>query len=337
MELDPATASDVLASLRRMGCVDEDERPTLTPLAGGVSSLIVRVDGRRGTLCYKRALARLRTAREWNAPVERARAEADYLRVVGDALPGTVPTLLGWDDVGLASALAFLPHETHRLWKDALRDGHVDVSFAASVGARLARIHAFSADRASLATRFAHDAQFDALRLDPYLRATGRAHPSLAPSLERLVERTARERRALVHGDVSPKNLLVGPNGPVFLDAETAWYGDPAFDLAFCTNHLLLKCAWRPAHRHAYLAAFDALRDAYLRGVAWEEPAALESRAAALLPALFLARVDGTSPVEYLTTDEERARIRRVAFPAVLDPPAVLATFRDRWAEELER
>ena len=105
-----------------------------------------------------------------------------------------------------------------------------------------------------------------------------------------------------MHGDVSPKNILVGPRGPVFLDAECAWYGDPAFDLAFCLNHLLLKCSVVPQAKAGFLRCFDALSDAYLDGDRFE---GVEARAASLLPALLLARVDGKSPVEYLT--ERRA------------------------------
>ena len=81
----------------------------------------------------------------------------------------------------------------------------------------------------------------------PYLLATARAHPDRAAALESLAETTARTKFTVVHGDVSPKNILIGPRGPVFIDAECAWFGDPAFDLAFCLNHLLLKCLWVPA------------------------------------------------------------------------------------------
>ena len=63
---------------------------------------------------------------------------------------------------------------------------------------------------------------------------------------------------------MSPKNILVGPDGPIFLDAECAWYGDPAFDLAFCLNHMLLKCLAVPAAAPAFLDCFDALACAYL-------------------------------------------------------------------------
>ncbi|MEZ5669788.1 MAG: phosphotransferase [Alphaproteobacteria bacterium] len=73
-----------------------------------------------------------------------------------------------------------------------------------------------------------------------------------------------------MHGDVSPKNILIGPAGPVFLDAECAWYGDPAFDIAFCLNHLLLKCLWTPAATGRFLACFRALAEAWLAEVDWE-------------------------------------------------------------------
>ena len=139
---------------------------------------------------------------------------------------------------------------------------------------------------------------------------------------------------ALVHGDVSPKNILVGPQGPVFLDAECAWYGDPAFDLAFCLNHLLLKCAWRPAFTAQYLHCFDALERTYLAAVKWEPAAAIESRASSLLAALLLARIDGKSPVEYLGDESERGRVRRFARRLLLEPVDGLAEIRARWEQE---
>ena len=155
--------------------------------------------------------------------------------------------------------------------------------------------------------------RFEAIRIEPYLRATGRAHPELAARFDELAHTTLTTKRALVHGDVSPKNILRGPAGPVFLDAECAWFGDPAFDLAFCLNHLLLKGAREGADRTHYNSAFSTLADAYLARVDWESADGLEARAAALLPALFLARVDGKSPVEYLTRESERATVRRCA------------------------
>jgi Ser/Thr protein kinase RdoA (MazF antagonist) len=140
-----------------------------------------------------------------------------------------------------------------------------------------------------------------------------------------------------VHGDVSPKNILSGPDGPVLLDAECAWYGDPAFDLAFCLNHLLLKCLWNRAASTRFLAAFDALRGAYFEALPPRSGPGIEARAARLLPALLLARVDGKSPVEYITADTDRNLVRAAAIPLIETPPGYLASIRDAWAATLQR
>ena len=117
----------------------------------------------------------------------------------------------------------------------------------------------------------------------------------------------------------------------MFLDAECAWWGDPAFDLAFCLNHLLLKCLWTPAATAAFLAAFEALAAAYLDAVDWEPREAIERRAAALLPGLLLARVDGKSPVEYIDDDADRERVRRVAGALLRRPVARLGDVAGAW------
>jgi len=223
------------------------------------------------------------------------------------------------------------------LWKQALHEGRADPMVARAVGTVLARIHSHSAARPQLAAEFATDAIFFDIRLEPYLLATARRHPDVAPRLEALVQTTQRNALALVHGDVSPKNILIGPNGPVLLDAECAWWGDPAFDLAFCLNHLLLKCVWVPPATTGFLAGFDALAQAYLEGVDWEPRDAIERRAAALLPGLLLARVDGKSPVEYLETEAQRAPVRHVARALLQRPVESLADVAAAWKQELDR
>lgn len=327
--------ADLLAALRRMGLAGPDETPRFTPLTGGVSSDIFRVDLAAGPICVKRALAKLRVAADWRAPVARNLYEARWMRVAAGIVPAAVPKLLGQDETAGALAMAYLAPEDHPVWKAELRDGRADPAFAAEVGRRLAAIHAATAADPVLAAEFPTDAIFYDIRLEPYLVATAAAHPDCAAALHALVETTRRTKRALVHGDVSPKNILVGPQGPVVLDAECAWWGDPAFDLAFCLNHLLLKGLWRPDSAPDFLACFDALAAAYLAGVEWEPAAAFESRAARLLPGLFLARVDGKSPAEYLTDAAQKDRVRRVARALLLDPPARLAEIRTAWTKEL--
>jgi len=267
-------------------------------------------------------------AQVWEAPVERNRYERLWLEEANAIVPGAAPRVLAGDDGGFF-AMEYLPGLP--VWKAELRAGRADPAFAADVGRKLAAIHDATARRADLAAAFATDASFHALRLEPYLLAAGRAHASLEKPLRELSERTARTRLALVHGDVSPKNILVGPQGAVFLDAECAWYGDPAFDVAFCLNHLLLKCLWLPQKKDAFLLCFDSLSNTYGQNIDWEDRSALEQRAASLLPGLLLARVDGKSPVEYLTLEPQRDFVRSFAAKYLLAPPASLSELRNAW------
>jgi len=309
----------VLRLLRGAGIVSQYENPPFEVLSGGVSSEIWRI----GEVCVKRALPRLRVTQRWEAPVERNRYERLWLETAAAAAPGAAPRVLASDDEAGLFAMEFMRFP---VWKALLRDGQADCAFAAQVGRALASIHRATAGDQELARRFATDSIFRAIRLEPYLLATGRAHPDLEKRFQGLAERTAATKACLVHGDVSPKNILVAPHGPVFLDAECAWYGDPAFDLAFCLNHLLLKCLWVPAARAAFLACFDALARAYLAQAPFE---GVDERAASLLPALLLARVDGKSPVEYLS-EEHREFVRRFA-RRLLPVARTLEQVRGEW------
>jgi aminoglycoside phosphotransferase (APT) family kinase protein len=326
----------ITAGLVAMGLLSPGQLVQGEALAGGVSSDIWHLtlpDGQE--ICVKRALPKLKVAADWRAPVVRNIYEARWLSEADRALPGAVPKLLGQDEATGALAMAFLSPADHPVWKVRLRDGYADVAFAAEVGRRIAAIHAHAAAQPGLAAAFPTDEIFHAIRLEPYLLATARAHPDLAAVLEDIAAVTARSKRTLVHGDVSPKNILCGPAGPVFLDAECAWWGDPAFDLAFCLNHLLLKCLWAPKASAGFMACFEALALRYLAGITWEAADALEARAARLLPGLFLARVDGKSPVEYLTDEHDKNRVRRVARALLTKPTDRLLAVRAAWGEEI--
>jgi aminoglycoside phosphotransferase (APT) family kinase protein len=329
--------SAIAAGLARMGLWTGLAPPPMEPLTGGVSSDIWRVYLADGPVCVKRALARLKVAQVWEAPVERNASEWHWFTTVAKIVPDAVPRPIAEDREGGMFAMAFLDPAAHPVWKMQLRDGIADPLTARAIGERLATIHAATAGHADVAATFATDAIFEAIRLEPYLRATARAHPDLAEPLNAMADATARTKLCLVHGDVSPKNILVGPHGPVFLDAECAWHGDPAFDLAFCLNHLLLKCLWNSGARAGFFDCFDALATAYLSRARWEPREAIEGRAARLLPGLFLARVDGKSPVEYITAEAQRECVRRAARPLIARPPERLAAIAEAWKKELTR
>jgi aminoglycoside phosphotransferase (APT) family kinase protein len=324
-----------VAELRRMSLLGAQQTVTMEPLAGGVSSDIWRVDLPGGTICVKRALPRLKVAALWEAPVERSRYEWQWLVTAARINPAAVPTPIACDPAGTAFAMAYLDPSRYPVWKQILRNGDAAPATAAAVGQRLGAIHAATAGNPSVARDFASDAIFYAIRLEPYLAATARAHPDRAQALQDLLRATAATRLALVHGDVSPKNILIGPAGPVFLDAECAWYGDPAFDLAFVLNHLLLKCLWVPPAARGFLACFAALADAYFAEVRWEPTQAIAARAARLLPGLLLARIDGKSPVEYVTEESQKNQARIVARALLAEPGGTLDRVRATWAREI--
>jgi tRNA A-37 threonylcarbamoyl transferase component Bud32 len=325
------------AFLVEHGLAAPNESASWHPLTGGVSSDIWRVDLPDRSLCVKRALSTLKVAAQWQAPVSRNAYEWAWIQFAAQHCPDNVPTPLAHDPALGVFAMAFLAPADHPVWKQQLMAGQVDLETAKAVGRLIGSLHSASADSSDLATAFDTGENFQALRLDPYLLAMAARHPPLASRLDALARRTASVRTALVHGDVSPKNILIGPKGPVLLDAECAWFGDPAFDLAFCLNHLLLKCLVRPDRVEALIGSFKALTEAYFDEADWELRSSLEARAAALLPALLLARVDGKSPVEYLNDERLRDQVRSIVIPLLCEPVAHLYQVAAAWVEGLGR
>lgn len=329
----PAEMARVFASL---GLSRPGEAVSAVALTGGVSSGIYRVDLDSGSYCLKQALPQLKVAKLWLAPVERVFHEVQWLRVAHGIVPGHVPRVLGVDEPSKSFVMPFLGAD-HLNWKSLLLGAQVNPLVGRRVGDLLGRIHAATADRVDLAESFATDANFHAIRLEPYLVESARVHPTLADTLLATVERTAATRRVLVHGDVSPKNILLRGHAPaphdhpVLLDAECAWYGDPAFDLAFCLNHMLLKAAHLPMAAPALMQCFMELKAACLAHTHWEAATDLDHRCAQLLPGLTLARVDGKSPVEYLT-EPARDRVRDAAIGLLRQAPPNLDELARRWA-----
>ena len=296
---------------------------------------MLRVDLASGPVCVKRALAQLKVATLWEAPVERALSEVAWIQTVAGFAPDIVPAIRYVEPDDFLFIMDFLDPADHPCWKPLLAAGKVGAEFAAAVGDALGNIHAQTANKAAIAARFSNAELFHALRVDPYILHTARAHPDRALVLTSIADSLGRARIALVHGDVSPKNILKGPKGPVILDAECASYGDPVFDLAFCLNHLLLKAVWHPEFAASYAASFAALRDAYLPHVGWELRAGFEARAARLLSALLLARIDGKSPVEYLTQDRQKDFVRAAARDFLAEEGLDLSRLPARWYERI--
>lgn len=307
--------SEAVALLERMGLVASWEVISAEPLSGGVSSDIWLIRTADRAIVLKRPRLQLKVAADWRAPLDRGASEAAWLDYISNALPGSCPRVLGYDQDSFAIALEYIDPARHRNWKSELLDGRVDPGFAARVGRDLGLIHSASARTPGLEERFDHPELFESLRIEPYLVRTAAAVPEARDALEPIIAGLRGARIALVHGDVSPKNILVGDR-PVFLDAECATWSDPAFDAAFCLTHLTLKRLHLPARAAVLREAADRFTAAYLDEVDWEERADVAARVARIVPALMLARVAGASPAEYLD-ETTRDVVRGIALYAL--------------------
>lgn len=286
----------------------------VTPLGGGVSNVVLRAETDRGPLVVKQALERLNVAVEWCSDPTRTLREAAALIDVAAILPAqAVPAVHFLDRANCIYAMDAASGAA-RDWKTLLLAGEIDPSLGTQVGRLL--VAQIQGTRQSSRWREAYGDQrvFDELRLDPYYRFTASRHPDLAPCFDQAIRRCSERAESLVHGDWSPKNILVDQGKPMLIDYEVVHFGDPTFDVAFLLNHLLLKSLHRPewASRYREVAAHF-----------WEELAGVIDPAGAKLHlgCLHLARVDGKSPAEYLA-ESTKPRVRRLARSILTDPPA---------------
>jgi 5-methylthioribose kinase len=335
------TSHNAAEYLRSSGRASADEPIDVRELAGGVSNVVLLVTlpdcGERFVI--KQARERLRVKEKWLCPVERIWREVEVLQLSGkllrtksaeiaarsETIAASVPAVLWEDRENFAYTMSAAPTE-HRTGKELLLAGpdaqHADL--ARACGRMLGRLHAGSWLNESIATSIGDCTFFDQLRLDPYYRHTARVHADLAGPISRLVDSVWQHSRALVHGDFSPKNLLVWPGHVMLIDFEVGHYGDPAFDLGFFLTHLVLK-SFRASDRQAdYLAIattfWQSYRQVMAAVIAADELTSLEARLLWNLAGCLLARIDGKSPVDYLSSEQQQ-RTRNLARNWIIEPP----------------
>jgi 5-methylthioribose kinase len=335
--LDIEQPEALLAYLRASGRIGPREQPLMRPLSGGVSSRVVLVERQSPAESWvlKQALPKLRVAADWFSSPERMRREALALRWMAELVPAdSVPRLL-WEepDVHLLAMTAVA--QPHVNWKAALLEGR-GLEHAAAFGGLLGTVHRRAWERrADLQADFADRSFFESLRVEPYYRYTATRVPAAARFLGAVIDETDRVAETLVHGDYSPKNILVHGGRLVVLDLEVAHFGDPAFDVGFSTAHLLSKANHLRAREEAFArAAMESWR-AYRREI---DPTpfgdAVEPRAVGHTLACLLARVDGRSPLEYL--DEGARRRQRAAALALMESrPATMPALVTAWQQQL--
>ena len=313
--------------LHRSGRVDPAVRVDATPLSGGVSNrtMLARLSNGEAWV-VKQALARLRVAVPWFCDPGRILIEGRAMAWLADLAPqGAIPEMLFLDEEGYLLAMRAVP-QPHRVWKSLLLEGEVLTTHVDQFAAILASVHRRSSERIeALLEVFGDRSYYETLRLEPYYRYSAQQVPESAPFYAALIDETLALRIALVHGDYSPKNILVHSETLVLIDHEVAHVGDPAFDVGFALTHLLSKAHALPAHRGTFIAAASRFWQRYEAGLTdtpWRGPA-LEARSVRHALGCLLARVAGRSPLEYLDADARR-RQREAVIRLMEAPPATM-------------
>jgi len=319
--------------LRRAGLITTDSFQWES-LAGGVSSEIYRIKSEDRVFVVKRALEKLKVEADWRADTSRNLYEIRFLEYVGSMLPDAVPRILHAGDGYFA--MEYLG-EDFILWKQQLLSGEFDPGTATRVGEVMGEVHRASTGDPVARARFDSLENFKALRISPYLETIAERHASIRKITLDECARLAATKECLVHGDLSPKNILHKDGRVVLLDCEVAWYGDPAFDLAFLLTHLCLKGLYHAPNpvkptatlAHAFLEAYHA---GY--GSSRGRQNAIEERTERLLLMLMLARVDGKSPVEYLQPGQQQL-VREFCLPRIQTGNDKLESTLDDWISQL--
>ncbi len=324
--LDIEDSAALCGYLRRTGRIAPAVEVATQVLAGGVSCKTVRVDlsdGRAWVL--KQALAKLRVQADWFSDPARIHREAAGLRWLARlAPPGATVDFVFEDFETHVLAMTAVPNP-HTNWKTQLLAHGPEADHAAQFGRLLGTIHRnATSHRTELSVEFGDTTFFDQLRLDAYYRAAAAQVPAAADFYTRLIADTLAHRVTLVHGDYSPKNVLVNAGRLVLLDHEVVHWGDPGFDLGFALTHLLAKARHRPPHRTAFVRAANEFWHAYRMETAGLYPG-LEARAGRHALGCLLARVDGRSPLEYLTS-AERTSLRATVLAHLPAPPLAVPT-----------
>jgi aminoglycoside phosphotransferase (APT) family kinase protein len=331
VDLDIEDHGQLIAYLRQSGRVAADERPLMRTLSGGVSNRTVLVHRQEGEhWVLKQALPKLRVQAEWHCSPERIHREALALQWLPRLTPaGSTTPLVFEDGDAFLLAMQAVP-EPHENWKEMLLGGHVHRPHVERFGSLLRSIHHNARAQLSELGVFSDRSFFEALRLEPYYEYTAQQVPEAALFLAELCSDTRGRQETLVHGDYSPKNVLVRDEQLVLLDHEVVHLGDPAFDLGFSLAHLLSKAHHLPPHRDAFLSASLTYWHAY------DGDDTLEARVVRHALACLLARVAGRSPLEYLDTGE-RTNQQRAVLSLLRATPPTLEDLIEAFAEEIGR
>ncbi len=312
------------------GLLSENQKYFSKKITDGVSSDIWHVKTPDNEFCIKRALPKLSVKEDWYAPIDRNNYEAKYFSHCKIIKPNSFPKILGHDSKNYILAMEWFDNKNFIVWKKKLLEKSVSLKDGKRIGKLLGLIHKFFFKKKKYKEIFLNDKTFYDIRIEPYLVFTSKFYPEFTDSYKNTIDFLTKNKSTVIHGDFSPKNILLGKNYPVILDAETACWGNPVFDLAFFNNHIILKSIINKEIFKSYLMLSNNFIESYMANFTVINNNNFIRKFITMQGLLILARVDGKSPVEYLNK-KSKSLARNLAKNILINKHKNLSNLYQEW------
>ena len=299
-------------------------------ITDGVSSDIWHVKTSYNEFCIKRALEKLTVKEDWYAPIDRNDFEAKYFTYCKTVEPNSFPKILGHDNINHILAMEWFDNKKFLVWKKKLLEKSISLKDGKRIGKLLGLIHKSFFRKRKYEKIFLNDKTFYDIRIEPYLVFTSKYYPEFSAEYKSTIDLLTKNKSTIIHGDFSPKNILLGKNFPVILDAETACWGNPVFDLAFLNNHVILKSILNSEVSKSYFNLSNHFLKSYFASFPIMNNSNFIKKFIILQALLILARVDGKSPVEYFT-NKHKNLARTLAKNLIANKSKTLNVFYKEW------
>jgi len=327
--------------LLQRGVINKEDGYSIKYLNGGVSCTVSFVYAGEKPLIIKQGLSQLKVKETWLCDPNRMNIEQESNRIYHKLVPDCAPEVYFYDGENYIYGRQAVP-ESCRMWKADLLDGLLDYKAAAKCIRALVTVHNHCARDGKVAKDFENKNIFYDLRVSPYIEFILKKHLQLEAFARPIIRSLMDSKITLVHGDFSPKNIMIDGREVSILDYEVAHYGHPSFDLAFFSNHFILKSVKNKQWAESYLNMLEYMLGIYFGEMNYMDADELDASFTKLLSLLMIARVDGKSPAEYITEESDKQLIRDCAFSMIdkgtlhyRDAAAVvLESIRNRRREE---
>ena len=283
-------------------------------LAGGVSSEVYHVRTNKNNYCIKRSLKRLLVKKKWIANTNRIKFEYLWLKHCQNILKRNIPNTYEFNDKKKYIVMEYLKTSQYKTLKQLYFKRIININTIKLISKHLYKIHSNSSNYKTKKTFEGNYKNFYDLRLDPYFNEVGRVYPKYKEYIKKINENYIKNSSTLVHGDFSPKNILVDKNKIIYLDAECCNFGDPVFDLVFFTNHLLIKSIFLRDKSQEFIKLYLSFYKEYLSNLSTKNFNSYIDRIIKMTPIMLLSRIDGKSPVEYIIKENIKNIIRKKSF-----------------------